>query len=205
MAERFSYHLKGILLGACNCNWGCPCNFEAPPSNGFCEGSYLWHVQEGACDGVSVDGLNFAWCAHSPAALHLGHVTSLYLVDERANTRQRQALETLLTKRPDAMPFGIFTQLTSTVLGVRYVPFELELKGTQSRVKISTLYELQLAPMRNPVTGEEEPATLLKPKGFTSKQQELCSASTLRLTSEGLSYTHSGTYGEFSTFEYQGS
>jgi hypothetical protein len=47
MAEKISYHLKGVMLGACNCDWGCPCNFEAPPSKGFCEGGYLWHVQEG--------------------------------------------------------------------------------------------------------------------------------------------------------------
>lgn len=58
--------------------------------------------------------------------------------------------------------------------------------------------------MKNPVTGEEEPVTLIKPKEFTSKQQELCSTSALRLTSEGLAFDHSGKYGEFSLFEYQG-
>ena len=41
MAEKTSYHLKGMLLAACNCDWGCPCNFEAPPTKGFCEGGYL--------------------------------------------------------------------------------------------------------------------------------------------------------------------
>src|SRR5262252_6759515 len=35
MAEKTPYHLKGVLLGACNCDWGCPCNFEAPPTYGF--------------------------------------------------------------------------------------------------------------------------------------------------------------------------
>jgi hypothetical protein len=57
--------------------------------------------------------------------------------------------------------------------------------------------------MTNPVTGDEEPATLLKPKGFTSQQQELCATATFRLTSAGLSYDHSGKYAEFSTFEYK--
>lgn len=47
-------------------------------------------------------------------------------------------------------------------------------------------------------------ASALKPKGFTSKQQELCSTSALRLTSEGLSFDHSGKDGEFCLFEYTG-
>jgi hypothetical protein len=203
MAEKTSYHLKGVMLGACNCDWGCPCNFEAPPTKGFCEGGYLWHVQEGGYGQVVLNGLSFAWCARSPAALHLGNITSLYLIDERATPEQRQALEELLTTNPTVMPFSVFKALTSSMLGIRYVPFALDLKGTQSRAKVGDALDLQLAPMKNPVTGDEEPATLLKPKGFTSQRQELCATSTFRLTSEGLSYDHSGKYGEFSTFEYK--
>src|SRR5216684_5913383 len=55
--------------------------------------------------------------------------------------------------------------------------------------------ELALAPMINPVTGEEEPATLMKPKGFTAQVQELCATAVLRFSKEGLSYDHSGKYG----------
>jgi hypothetical protein len=204
MATKISYHLRGILLGDCNCDWGCPCNFEAPPTKGFCEGDYIWHVEEGNYGQVQLNGLNFAWCAHSPGPLHLGNLTSLYLVDERANAQQRRELEEMLTKDLDVIPFGIFTSLTRTMLGVRYVPFEIELNGTSSSVKVPDILELQLTPMRNPVTGEVEPATLIKPKGFTSKEQELCSTLAARLTSEGLTYNNTGKYGEFSRFEYKG-
>jgi hypothetical protein len=204
MAEQTSYHLKGVLLGACSCDWGCPCNFEAPPTHSWCEGGYCWHVEEGAYGQVSLNGLNFAWYAHSPGPLHLGNLTSLVLVDERATGPQRQALEDLLTQNPHVLPFAIFKSLTGTFLGVHYVPFELELQGTQSRVKAPGMLELQLAPMKNPVTGEEEPATLLKPKGFTSQHQELCGTAAFRVTSARLSYDHSGKYGEFAPFEYKG-
>jgi hypothetical protein len=130
--------------------------------------------------------------------------TSLYLVDERATPPQRQAIEELLTTNPNVMPFAIFKSLTSTMLGIYYVPFELELRETRSRLQIPDLLNLQLIPMTNPVTGEEEPATLLKSKGFTSQQQELCTTTTFRLTSPQLSYDHSKKYGEFSPFEYKG-
>src|SRR5205809_4257549 len=205
MAGRVSYHLKGILLGACNCDWGCPCNFEAPPTRGLCEGGYVWRVKDGSYRKTSLSGINIAWIGRSPGPVHEGNLTAILYVDERATGKQREVLEDLLTKNQEAIPFGIFMSLTSTFLGVHYVPFEINLDGMESRVKIPGIYELQLTPMKNPVTGEVEPATLLKPKGFTSKQQELCSTSALRFTSQGLTFEHSGKYGEFSPFEYQAS
>jgi hypothetical protein len=39
--------LKGTVLIACNCDFGCPCNFNALPSHGFCEGGWTWHINEG--------------------------------------------------------------------------------------------------------------------------------------------------------------
>ena len=54
MTANGNYHLKGHLLGACNCDWGCPCNFEQAPNYGSCEGVYLWQVDEGHYNGVDL-------------------------------------------------------------------------------------------------------------------------------------------------------
>jgi hypothetical protein len=198
-----SYHLKGILLGACNCDWGCPCNFEARPTNGFCDGGYVWHVETGRSDGVSLAGLTFGWFGHAPGAVHEGNITSLLCVDDRANDEQRQALEKLVVKTPDAVPFGIFMSLTSNFLGVRYGRVETRFDGVRSRVRFDDVYEVELTPIKNPVTGEDEPATLLKPKGFTSKRQELCTTNKMRLAAGGLAFEHPNKYGEYSLFEYR--
>ena len=101
------------------------------------------------------------------------------------------------------MPFGIFRSLVSTVVGCQYVPFHVDLQGIHSQATIPGILDLQLAPMTNPVTGEDELATLLKPTGFTSQKQELCASAVFRLTNEGLSYDHSGQYAEVSPFEYK--
>ena len=200
MAEKISYYLKGAFVAGCSCDWGCPCNFEAPPTKGFCEGGGIWHVEQGHYGGVRLDGLRFGGFAHSPAALHLGNVTLLVLVDDRADARQRETIEAMFPTTP---PFNIFYSLTSTFLGFHYVPIEVQLEGIRSRVTIPGTLELALAPITNPVTGEEEPATLLKPRGFTSQLQELCATAVLRFNKAGLSYDHSGKYGEFSPFEYK--
>ena len=197
-----NYHLKGTILGACNCEWGCPCNFEAPPSNGNCEGGYVWHFEQSEFDGVNLDRLSVALFSSSPSAVHEGNMTSIVFIDEKADQNQREVLESLTGPDSEVAPWGIFMSLTTKFLGFYYVPIELELRGINSKVTIPRILDLELTPMRNPVTGEDELATLLKPTGFTSYEQELCSTSSQKLSTDGLSYDYSGKYGEFGPFDY---
>ena len=134
-----------------------------------------------------------------PAAIHLGNGTGLYVIDERLSPTQRTVVETILQ---EVHPFGIFHDLTSNFLGFSYLPFEIHLDGIRSGLRIPGALELQLAPMKNPVTGEDELATLTKPTGFTSDIQELCSTEHFIFELGGRSYDHSGKYGEFCPFEY---
>src|SRR6185369_1830490 len=50
-------HVTGDVLIACNCDYGCPCNFNARPSRGFCEGGWVWMIEKGQVDDVDVSGL----------------------------------------------------------------------------------------------------------------------------------------------------
>jgi hypothetical protein len=59
--------MKGSVLGECNCDWGCPCNFDADPTYGHCEGAYTWAVREGRYAEIRLDTLNFAWVNALPA------------------------------------------------------------------------------------------------------------------------------------------
>ncbi len=80
------------MLVACNCEYGCPCNFNAPPSHGKCEGGWTWHVTRGAFASVPLDGLNFSVYVKWPGAIHEGNGEALILVDERSDDRQREAV-----------------------------------------------------------------------------------------------------------------
>ena len=76
-------------LQACNCDYGCPCEFAAPPTPGFCEGTGTWLIKTGRCGNISLDGLGLAFAAHWPKAIHLGGGTVNIFIDERANQDQR--------------------------------------------------------------------------------------------------------------------
>lgn len=70
-----TWFVKGDAIGACNCETGCPCTFNAPPTYGRCEGAYILHFNEGRFGEVPLDGLTMSFFAHAPAALHLGNLT----------------------------------------------------------------------------------------------------------------------------------
>lgn len=51
------WQAKVEMLMACNCEWGCPCSFNAPPTYGDCAAALGYRVVEGPFGGVSLDGL----------------------------------------------------------------------------------------------------------------------------------------------------
>ena len=83
MAEHWS--LKGSILGDCNCDWGCPCNFNARPSRGHCEGGWIWAIGKGHVDNIPLDGLGLGLFADWPKAIHEGGGRAVCYIDERAD------------------------------------------------------------------------------------------------------------------------
>src|SRR5437016_14538332 len=67
------WKLKVEQLMACNCNWGCPCSFDAPPTYGKCETALAYRIAKGSYGGVAPDGLKFILVAAWPQAVPLGH------------------------------------------------------------------------------------------------------------------------------------
>jgi len=70
--------LKGTVLVACNCDFGCPCNFNAPPTTGKCEGGWTWVVEAGSFGDVRLDGLSFSVYANWPGAIHEGNGAAMH-------------------------------------------------------------------------------------------------------------------------------
>ena len=199
------WKMSGSLLGECNCDWGCPCSFDAPPSHGSCRGVYTWVIEKGTYGDVKLDGCSVALPGIWPGAVHLGHGTQLVLIDGRATPAQRKALETL-GKGLAGGPFAVFASVTERWLPTIVAPFDVRLNGIRSTVRVDSgkVYELALSRIKNPVTGDEEELYLDKPTGFTAKRSELGMSTVARFKAPGLEYDNSGQYAEFSKFLYAG-
>jgi hypothetical protein len=200
MAE--SWELEGTVLIACNCDYGCPCNFNALPSQGYCEGGWTWHVDKGRYRDTRLDGLNFTVLAKWPGAIHEGNGEALILFDERADDSQREAIETLVGGDVGG-PWGVFAWTWPTIHGPNPAAYELELDGLSSRMKAGDAVELELGPIANPVTGAEVHPGVVLPEGIVVKQADFGTSKTFTV-SDGIAYDHSGKYTAVGPFEYAG-
>jgi hypothetical protein len=197
-----SWTLKGTLLIACNCDYGCPCNVNGRPTTGKCEGGWTWAVASGSHGDTVLDGLAFSIFADWPGAIHEGGGRAVSFLDERADDAQRQALERLLRGEAGG-PWAIFID-TYELDGPYAAPYELEVAGERSRYRIGDYAELQLEAIRNPVTGNEVHPRLLLPEGLLTPDLALYASAAFSIH-DGIDYSHPGRYAAMGEFSYSGS
>lgn len=194
------WELKGTVIVACNCDYGCPCNFNALPTKGKCEGTWTWHVERGTFGETSLDDLNFTVCVNWPGAIHEGNGEALILVDERADEAQRNAIETLVGGDAGG-PWGVLAWTWPTIHGPKPVTYDLHLDGVKTRVKAGNSYEVVSETIKNPVSGAEVHPGATLPEGIVFKEAEFGSSTAFRV-SDGIAYEHPGKYTAVGPFEY---
>ena len=198
-----SWSLDADYLQACNCDYGCPCEFSAPPTPGFCEGIGVWRIKTGRCGNVPLDGLCLAFAAHWPKAIHLGGGTLTVFVDERANEEQRRALENIALGKLGGLPFEILATTFSAVQETRFVPFEFRLAGRNSAARIGDSVAFDLEPVKNPVSGEPEFVRIEHATGFIFKGAEVVSVRDLRVSAGTINFRYSDKAGFVTEVHYQ--
>ncbi len=179
-------------LQACNCDYGCPCEFSAPPTTGSCEGVGVWQIDKGDYDGVSLNGLGLGFAAKWPKAIHEGHGTVCLFVDEKASQEQRAALLDIGSGKAGGLPFEILASTMDTMLEPRFVPFEFKLDGLQSSARLADQLHIALEPIKNPVSGEPEQVAVHHGTGFIFKTAECASAreGSVKIDEMSFSYPH---------------
>jgi hypothetical protein len=184
------WSFEADYLQACNCDYGCPCEFSAPPTTGFCDGMGAWKIHKGNYGDVKLDGLGLAFAAHWPKAIHEGGGTCGLLFDERANPWQREALLTICSGQAGGMPFEIIVTTFSKLLEPQYVPFKFNINGRNSSVQIGDAINVALEPIKNPVTGEPESVRVQHSTGFIFKDAECVSASKMEVRVGELKFSY---------------
>ena len=87
-----SWRIAGDEVGNCNCDWACPCQFDALPTHGNCMAMIAYEINEGGFGDTSLEGVRFAWLVSWPGPIHEGGGTRLTVVDESASAEQREAI-----------------------------------------------------------------------------------------------------------------
>jgi hypothetical protein len=133
MAEIPRWHLTGDWFDVCKCDIPCPCEFAQAPSTGDCEGVLAWHIREGQYGNVRLDDLSLIGVASFEGNVWDGAKVKMGLfIDERADERQREALQAIFGGQAGGWP-GQFAALLGEFRGVEYVPIEFEVADDLSR------------------------------------------------------------------------
>lgn len=176
MAENgVKWEMEADYVQACSCDYGCPCEFEAPPTRGFCEALGAWRINRGRYGDVSLAGLGLGFVARWPGALHLGNGAGIVFIDERANDQQREALTQIASGAAGGMPFEIIVTTLSSV-DIRFGPFQFTIAGQNSGAKMGDAAVMAFEPIKNPVTGDEESIRVEHGTGFLFKGANVVSA-----------------------------
>ena len=88
-----TWTFKADYVETCNCDYGCPCNFNGFPSNGFCRALVLFHIRSGNYGDTSLDGIDVISAFSWPKAIHEGNGTAqLFISKNNTNNEQRNAI-----------------------------------------------------------------------------------------------------------------
>jgi hypothetical protein len=192
--------LRGVEFSNCNCNWGCPCQFNAPSTHGLCEAVASSHIEEGHFNDIRLDGLNFTMLLQWPGEIADGNGRQQAIIDERANPEQREALRKIAhgeSTAPGATHFFVFNSTMSEVLPTLYAPIELEIDvdARKGFVSIPGLVESKGSPIVDPNSGQEFRAGIALPNGFEYTHAEMGTGSSR--TTGDIQLEFSDSYGQF--------
>jgi hypothetical protein len=182
MNKQLSWELEIDHLMACNCNFGCPCSFEAPPTYETCEAALAYQVVEGHYDNISLNGLKWVLSAYWPGPLHERNGHGVVYLDENSKGEQREALKAIATGNAGG-PIGIFMSTITAGLEVRVGVIGFHAAGKKSWFSVPEEVEVAFGPIRNPVSGEEHNASALLPDGMLAKKEDYYSADSFSVNS----------------------
>ena len=207
MAEngRTPWHIKGEEVGSCNCVWACPCQFEADPTEGDCKALVAFEISEGRFGDVDLGGVRFAEIVSWPGPIYEGDGTVQLVVDESASAEQRDAIEKMSSGTQGGAYFEIFASVLPHVRDPITAPieFETDREGRTASVRVGTIGEATIEPIKSPATGEPHRVRIDLPDGFEYQQAEVGNTVRTRVSGEApLDFTVEGTYGQLNPIDW---
>ncbi len=198
--EYVDWEIKAREFANCNCNYGCPCQFNAPPTHGHCQYITGLQIDEGHFGEIRLDGLRAVFTGSWPGAIHQGDGSFQVIIDERADDAQREALRAIFygeETEPGATIFYVFMAMTTTVYEPLYkkIDLEVDIDKRSAKLLVEGLIEGLGEPIRNPVTGVEHRSRIVRDSGFEFLSAEMGSGTSKSMGAVAMELTSS--YGQF--------
>jgi hypothetical protein len=202
------WYVEGVEYSNCNCDYSCPCQFEALPTHGDCHGFEVVRIDKGHFGDVKLDGLIVAVMYSWPGPIFEGNGQLQAIIDERADEQQRAALVTVLyggETDQAATHWWVFRAMSSKVHDPIFKPieFEIDIQARTARVVVPGILKSSAHPIKSPATGDEHRVRIDIPNGIEFELAEIGSGSTTASGAIVLNLNES--YGQFNVLRHSGS
>jgi hypothetical protein len=201
------WYVEGVQFGNCNCSYGCPCQFEALPTQGNCRGFEALRIDRGHFGNLRLDGLHVALLYAWPGPIFDGNGEMQAIVDERASAEQREALVKILhgEETDDAAThWWVYHAMSSTVHEVLFRPFEFacDIEARTARVRVPGVVESTGRPILN-TDGEAHRVRIDIPNGIEFELAEVGAAESR--ADAAIQIDIRDGYGQFNVLRHSGS
>ncbi|MDB5506397.1 MAG: hypothetical protein JWR75_1035 [Devosia sp.] len=165
-----AWEIHGSQFTNCSCAYGCPCQFNALPTKGYCQGLTFARIDTGHFGSTRLDGLNLGLAIAWPGAVHEGRGAMQPVVDERGDAGQREAMLSIITGKetdPMATFFAIYTATCDTIhppIATRIV-IDLDIDARFASYEALGVVAGRGSPILNPITQEEYRGGIKLPNG----------------------------------------
>jgi hypothetical protein len=134
----------------CNCDPGCPCDFNQRPTQGHCEGMVGMHVTKGHFEDVDLTGVTFGGTVQWPGALHEGNGAVQPIVDDKTTEEQRNAIFQILSGQNGDALFEVIAYVCPTVHEPIIAPidFAVDLEERSAHFKVDGKVEAEVETLR---------------------------------------------------------
>ena len=122
------WSLQGHSIANCNCDFGCPCQFNTLPTHGDCRAMTALKIDKGHFGDLDLSGLAFCGMFAWPAAIYLGNGEAFVVISDHASEAQRNALLTVLSGKetaPGATIFNVFATTFAKMHDPVFAPIEI--------------------------------------------------------------------------------
>lgn len=200
-----NWNMKSDYVETCNCDFGCPCNFDGFPTYGFCRALVFFHIQHGEYGNTKLDGLEVIYAVSWPKAIHEGNGTLQLFITKNSDQQQRNAIVSIFTgKAKGDGPFALFAGTMKYILDSQFVEINAKVNGTRSSFSVLGIVDVQLENFINPVTRDEQNTKIQLPKGFIWKLADAAKTKVMKILTPNLNFDHSGKNAFYSVVEFSG-
>ena len=202
MADKPSWNFEAEYIQSCNCDYGCPCNFNGYPTFGNCEALVAYRIKKGQYGSTKLDGATFAVALWWPAAIHEGGGTGRVYLDPKVNADQAKALGEILGGKVGGGFFEILPKTLAKVHSPKTAKVDFHYNGYDSWFTVDGVGEVRSERIRNPVTKDTMEGSIHLPKGLAFKEAIVSSIKKWWMRDEDLLAYHQDRNGHVAVVKF---